>query len=55
MEPREAYLVNPEIGIGRDDRTTAEVDALTAEVASESALFAFESLGETARELLGLE
>lgn len=48
------YLVDSEIGIGRDDGAAAEVDALAAQVATETALFALEALREAARELLGL-
>ena len=51
----QVYLVDSEIRVGRNDCATAEVDSLAAQVASESALLAFKTLSESAREFLGLE
>src|SRR5581483_2938253 len=42
----DAHVVDADVGVGRDHRAGAEVDALAGEVAAEAALLALEALGE---------
>ena len=41
---RHHYLVDGAVGVGRDDSTTGEVDALAGQILSESPLLAFDTL-----------
>ena len=45
---RDAHLLDRQIRVGRNDRSTAELHALAAQVASEAALLALQSLHERA-------
>ena len=46
--------MDPEVGVGGDDRSAAEVDTFPAEVATEPALLALQSLHQAAGRLLRL-
>lgn len=41
------HLVNPEVGVGRDDGSSREIDSLAREVSTEPTLLALEALAET--------
>jgi hypothetical protein len=51
---RNGDLIDAEVRIGRDDRSTAKVYSLAAQVASEATLFAFQTLAKTPGELFWL-
>mmetsp|Transcript_41853 Transcript_41853/g.107090 ORF Transcript_41853/g.107090 Transcript_41853/m.107090 type:complete len:579 (+) Transcript_41853:833-2569(+) len=49
----DAYLVDADVGVGGDDSSAAEVDALAAEVAAEAALLALQPLHKASERLAG--